>query len=452
MIEMSKGEKAMFPTPFTVVSALGFAMVVTWNGAVGADRSVSPPPAFALALAPGEKSEKPDEDDTNPLSADPFVGEFSNDEMAITIRMSVKGYVGEFLAAGRTYPMKAGVDGPGIAGTFTHGEATYRFSARRDGAVLKLTTGQKVYTLSRKGPSAAPAMPVPTPDPTPDPNKPAPAPAPVNPSSALPGSAPSTPNLFSTRAAALPRDAKAEAGKIWAGFPAGAYVVWDEEATLAGQITTTRRSALVFQGLAQGREMVAPAQFTSAGWEISPGRKWGDDMKTLLDLGYAAAKTGKEALQIEGRAVDCATTDYSLTEGQAGPAHPKRLKVWTVTGLSQPPHVLPPFPLPRGMVVLDGSVVRIATVDDEKSRYRLDYQAVSLAHKVKIGDAEIETALFKGRELVETATGQDETHYERAVSNRVPGGVVRLTIERRSGASTLSKLSITAVETGVSKP
>lgn len=409
----------------------------------------------AGALSADDKAEPPKR--TNPLSPlatiDPFVGVFDGDDLSVTIRRGENVYVGEVVKAGHSFAFKGTRSGDTLSGAFEFEGQTFQFSITVRGDEIIFNTPQKL--TRRKG-----GVPVATPDPTPGVPIPAPTKAATEPplKSATPPASKDLPAPTETKNLSLPpvanpaplaKNMKADAGRTWSGFPQGAYVVLDEESSLAGQLSKSIRVAFVFQGEAFGKENVQMSRYDGTRWE-SAGRPvaWMAEGQNFVELGYTAGQPQQEALQIDGRSVPCTTVEYVLPDGKTGPTNPKRLKTWTASGLNLPPQ---PFPIPRGFAVLESGVLRVASVDGDGATYRVNYQCVSLNQKVTVGQQEIEAAVFKGKEVVDSATGQIEIIYERTISSMIPGGVAKNLTEKKRSGVVLSISSAAAVEMGMSK-
>ncbi len=406
----------------------------------------------ASGLSADDKTESPKR--TNPLSPlatiDPFVGVFDGDDLAVTIRKGEGGYAGEVVKAGQSFAFKGTRSGDTLSGAFEFDGQTFQFSITIRGEEVIFNTPQKL--TRRKGAAPAvtkadpvPPVPVPAPLKTQSPISPLPLPAPKDPPAEAKGLA----SLPVANPAPLAKGTKADAGRTWSGFPTGAFVVLNEETSLPGKLPTSKLVAFVFQSESFGKENVQISGFEGKKWEtVIRSASWMAEVQSFADLGYAAGKAGEENLQIDGRSIPCKTIEYALPDGKTGQTKPKRLKIWTATGLSLPPQ---PFTIPRGYVALDSGVVRVASLDGDDATYRVSYECVALNQKITVGQHEIEAAVFTGKEVTDSATGQFEINYERTISNMIPGGVVKNRTEQKRGSVTLSTLSAEAVEMGVSK-
>lgn len=395
---------------------------------------------------------------TNPLSPlatiDPFVGVFDGDDLIVTVRRGESGYAGEVVKAGHSFTFKGTRSGDTLSGAFEFEGQTFQFSITIRGDEVVFNTPQKLTRRKGGTPVATkvgpiPSVPVPAPPTTVTelPPKTVTAPTPQDPSA--PTETKKLPLLPVANPVPLARSMKADAGRTWSGFPQGAFVVLEEESSLAGQLPKSTRVAFVFQGEALGKENVLMSRFVDTKWETaSRPVAWMAEGQNFVELGYTAGQPQQETLQIDGRSVPCTTVEYVLPDGKTGQTKPKRLKTWTAAGLNLPPQ---PFPIPRGFAVLDSGVVRVASLDGDNATYRVDYQCVSLSQKVTVGQQEIEAAVFNGKEVVDSATGQIEIIYERTISNMIPGGVVKNLTEKKRGGVTLSTATAAAVEMGMSK-
>jgi hypothetical protein len=142
----------------------------------------------------------------NPLlnrKKDPFVGEFKNDEIAITITKTAGKYAGQIIQGEMTFPVHATLDGETLKGSFKFQNFDYTFTATVKDDQMSLASEGELYQLARveeaqtplasatpDKPSVTPPTPVRI---TPTPRPPATAPAPATPTPATPSPATPTP-------------------------------------------------------------------------------------------------------------------------------------------------------------------------------------------------------------------------------------------------------------------
>lgn len=100
----------------------------------------------------------------NPLAkqtADPFVGSFTGNQIALELSRGGTGYTGTLTVQGQAYPVTATAQGGRLAGAFTVAGQQYRFEAQIQNNQLMLVSEGTTYQLARAGGGAStPANPL----------------------------------------------------------------------------------------------------------------------------------------------------------------------------------------------------------------------------------------------------------------------------------------------------
>ena len=99
---------------------------------------------------------------TNPSN---FAGEFSNQEMTLTLRLDGNEYKGELKSNDTAYPVKAKVDGGKLLGSFQSEGNWFEFQATLSSGTLTLVTGGETYQLKSKTGARKPVRKAETPKP-----------------------------------------------------------------------------------------------------------------------------------------------------------------------------------------------------------------------------------------------------------------------------------------------
>ena len=86
----------------------------------------------------------------NPLAqnADPFVGSFTGNQIALELSRGGTGYTGTLTVQGQAYPVTATAQGARLAGTFTAGGQQYRFEAQVQNNQLMLVSEGRTNIVS----------------------------------------------------------------------------------------------------------------------------------------------------------------------------------------------------------------------------------------------------------------------------------------------------------------
>ncbi|MGL4611240.1 MAG: DUF6683 family protein [Trueperaceae bacterium] len=90
---------------------------------------------------------------TNPLAAgttEPFVGNFSGDNITLTLQGTNSSYTGELTFNGQPFPVKATATGTDLTGTFTSGGNTFNFTATLQNKTLSLTSDGSTFNLVKE--------------------------------------------------------------------------------------------------------------------------------------------------------------------------------------------------------------------------------------------------------------------------------------------------------------
>jgi hypothetical protein len=215
------------------------------------------------------------------------------------------------------------------------------------------------------------------------------------------------------------------------------------------KLPVKRQMKYVFSGLEGESEMVSPMRLKGESWEtLSKPFPWMADRKTLKQLGYTEGTPKTELVEFAGMTMTCTVTEYTREALADGRTNGSRLRIWRSKAVDLPPQTVV---LPSGSILVEPSVVRIATVPDERNTYHLDFQLTALKQPFKIGDREVQVAVFKSTEVTESIQGKHTIAQERYVSAQVPSGVAKMVTENRPTDGNLSLASTTAVEFGVWK-
>ncbi len=443
--------------------------------AQAADAPAKPAPApapGAPAKAPAADNPLADGEPVNPLleEDEPFVGTFKGQGMSVQIRTGKDGSLEGTVQKGtRTFPLAAKRQGQSLTGHFTHNENHFTFIATLEGKTLLFTSSDRLFKLTRDEAAAAaipaipvpapvpapPPVPVPAPAPTPTPSvplpkPPTPTPTPTTPDGEGPPKPAGPPPFVSNPAAAaqlIPKGAKANPGKSWAGFPTGTYVMMEEESTKPNELPTVNRSVLVFFGTDNGKELILPHQFNGTRWApIGVPSPWLGGGKTPVELGYKPGQPTIETLNVKGVGISAIVTPYSRQDpGNGGKIMNAQLQVWTVKDFEFPSQ---PVILPEGVLRVEGPIVRVVRTGDDGTS--LDFQLVATNVPHRIGQVDITLSVFQGKGAANTPQGKLEVNIERALSPQVPGGMVKMNVETLLGGN-LYLTKGAAIEVGMSK-
>jgi len=422
------------------IRALSIAAAVAVVAPVGA----GPHALWVQALVAADTADKPAkaaEPAANPLEADdPFVGEFSSEEMLVIVRLSVDGFVGEIRRGGRTFPMKAAVEEGKLSGAFTHGETSYKLSASLEGDTLKVTTGTKVYSLKRKGAADAPATPVkppvtPAPPVTPTPTVPVtPSPdpgVPVSPKPALSG-----PHLiYAQMTPAKLRDL------AWARFPIGAHAEFEESVGSSDALPKTMRRKLVFMGTDDGRLKLR--NFNWDGTKFDPvGQSMVQpeiDPLRIDNLGYAKGATVAEDVTVQGVVLRCQRTQYSGEATAKGATTKVTAEVWRTSEVDVPPLVID---LPDKKMIVDPDIVRVKITCEFRGIVGVvDFKLESISQETRISNQVIKYAVVKSTATFDRLDGKVENTAEYWLSPQIPGGIVKTIQIERIGEHTKTRMA-----------
>ncbi len=404
-----------------------------------------------------------------PAAADPFVGTFKGDGIGIVIRLSQGSYVGELEKGGKSFPFIGARKGDSVRGSVVLDGELMEFSLTIQGETVTLATAWKMTRTTDGGrPSAVPATPPPTatattpiPTPTPPPTTPSTlppvaVPVPANPRPADPAESPVVPPkpapigvgeqpaaVAAWNLKPLEKDAIADTGRSWAGFPVGTFAVVETSTVKAEELPKEDRALLVFKGMANSKEIIQRYQLAGAkvkgevthlDW-LGPGR-------SLEMLGFTAGKTSQQELQVQGAKLKCDVTEYTerRAAGELGP--PDRYEVWTCVDVGLPPHILA---LPQGSLLVGSNVVRITSLSDGQDKDGVDFRLTALKQPMRIGDREISAAVFKSTYIA----GNTEVTLERHQSAQVPSGTALFVVKRRQGGELLDTATVRVVEFGI---
>lgn len=443
--------------PFTSTNAVA-ALWVALGMSLPAAWADAPPKGPAASADSAAKA-----DDANPLAAeDPFVGEFASDEMLVTLRLSVDGYVGEIRRGGRVYPLAAAADNKVITGAFTHGDSTFRFVAGLEGNALKLTTGNKVYLLARKGPAAdatkakpdQPATPTPQPPPDapPRPPKPAPAPAlpePSTPALPAPPAPPAPPTPPTPLAGEPPRIvlsgplpqhagyAELSTQKLrdlaWARFPAGAYVVFEESIASAQSVPLSARRKMVYGGVTADRLQLQNFDWDGSKFSNSPLTVVQDEqaIHRIGELGLTPGQTTAENLTVQGAAIRCQFQQYKGEYTINDAATRLTAQVWRSREVDVPPLVVD---LPGRKLILEPDIVRIKlTCELRGITGVIDMKLDTIRREVTVGKQTAQVAIIKSTSVFDRTDGKLESSAEYWLSAQVPGGILKSAVYEQMG-------------------
>ncbi|MEX2212951.1 MAG: hypothetical protein WD768_02410 [Phycisphaeraceae bacterium] len=371
----------------------------------------------------------------NPLLEDdePFVGVFQAENMTVHVRQGKEGALEGTVKKGeRVFPLTAKREGETLKGYFSHNGNNFTFTATLEGKTLLFTSADRLFKLTRDAKAVAS---VPAPTPPVDPVDPAPGPpAPTF----VPGNDPKS---------LIPKGAKAEAGKAWAGFPNGTYVMMEEVVTNPGQLPVTSRAVYVFRGLEVGKEMIQPHEFNGKSWApIGQPVAWLGKGQSPQELGFVAGQSAADAIEMKGVPIACIVTPYSREEkGQGGKILTSQLKVWTAKGYAFPSQ---PMILPEGVLRVEGDIVRITRTGDDGTE--LDFQLAATNVPYRLGRHDIVVSTFKGIGSSMTPQGKLQVTLERSLSPQVPGGMAAMKVDTTIGEK-VYRTRGGAVEIGMTK-
>ncbi len=113
------------------------------------------PPGGSPNVVPPAGSPNPSAP-VNPLGAtppgsggNPYVGEFADDRLRLTLDAASNGLAGTLVFDGARYPVTAQATDGGVSGHFLVGDVSYGFDARLDGETLTFVTDDVRYVLQR---------------------------------------------------------------------------------------------------------------------------------------------------------------------------------------------------------------------------------------------------------------------------------------------------------------
>jgi len=427
--------------------------------------------------APAATSSNPlVEDDTpNPLleDEDPFIGIYEGANMTVQMAAGKDAtLIGTVKKGGRSFPLSAKREGQSLKGLFSHNDKHFAFTAALEGSTLLFTTSDRVFKLDRqqaKPVAPAPAAPLPAIEPVPRPPQFVPkseAPAkPVTPGApamtvplAPPPAPPTVPATKDTPDARgmpdpadpsvipvfpVPKGAKANPGKAWAGFPNGTYVVMEEVVARDNRLPISNRWALVLQTVEGGKEMILPHKQDGMQWvPLGKPEAWLGNGSTAQELGFKPGETSTQALSVGPSKIECTVTQYTLAVLKAGVMHSSKLELWTAPSLAFPSQSMN---LPEGVLRIEGSIVRMVRTGDDGTK--VDFGLAAVDQPLRIGETDLLVALFKG-----TATtapkGRLDITMERYLSPQVPGGIAKLQVIAQIG-ETRTTTTGNAVEIGM---
>lgn len=436
--------------PPLAVATLAFAGATVLCPPVCAGEGDAKAPASAPAKAPvGDAAAAPATG--NPLDApDPFVGEYSSEQMLVVVRLSVDGYVGEIRRGGKTYPMKAVVDGGKLTGQFSVDQTSYAFTAVLDGATLKLTTGTTSYTLPRKSATGAPPVPpppIPTPPPTPSPSPtPTPAPAPQPPTPVptpvpAPLPLPAPVEVKPVLTGPLPQHlgyAQLSTQKLndlsWARFPAGAFAVFEESVTTSAALPSSARRKLVLTGLVDSRPRLRHhdwdgSKFDALGQAVVLPES--ESLVRISELGYAKGQANTESLTVQGVTLRCLRVPFDGESKVKGVPMRVAAEVWRSSEVDVPPLVVD---LPHAKLLLEPDIVRIKlTCEFRGITGVIDFKLDTISNDVRIGEQIVRYAVVKSTSTFDRGDGKIESTAEYWLSSQVPGGILKTMQTERSG-------------------
>ena len=390
-----------------------------------------------------------------PAATDPFVGTFEGDAMGIAIRRSQDSYVGEVKKGGKSYPFIGARKGDSVRGSVVLDGELLEFVITIQGETVTLATSWKM-TRKTDGerPSPVPPTVTPTVTPTPPPSvvnpttpKPPPADpavAPVIPPKPAPdgvGEPPAAVAAWNLKP--LEKDAVADTGRSWAGFPVGTYAVVETTTAKAEEIPKEERALLVFKGMANSKESIHRFQLDGAKVKGEESRlDWLGPGRSLEVLGFVAGKTSQQEFQVQGVKLKCDVTEYTERTPVGKNDPPDRLEVWTSADVGLPPHILA---LPQGSLLVGANVVRITSLTDGPGKDGVDFKLTALKQPMRIGDREINTVVFKSTYIA----GTNEVTLERHQSAQVPSGTALFIVKRRQGNELLDTATVRVVEFGI---
>jgi hypothetical protein len=110
-------------------------------------------PATPEQTPPAEQPTTGTANPLNPLggnAADPFVGNFSGDNIALVLQGSNNTYTGELNFNNQPFPVQATGDGTNLTGTFTSGTNTFNFTATLQDKALTLVSDGSTFNLTKQ--------------------------------------------------------------------------------------------------------------------------------------------------------------------------------------------------------------------------------------------------------------------------------------------------------------
>ncbi len=404
-----------------------------------------------VSLAPAQEAgDKPAPRKDNPLDplnvADPFVGRFEDDTIAVTVRRSQAGYVGEVEKGGQAFTFTATRKGDSLRGSFEFEGQQFDFVLTISGDSVTFATPRQL-TRKKAGVAAAPAPATSTPPPAPVAT---PNPRPAQPN---PGAAPVPPIKTGDKAVAaaaaawkfkaLDKDAASQAGRAWAGFPEGTFAIMETISAPVDQIPKEDRLLMLFKGAVGGKEIIHRFQFDGSAFGAT-GKpvEWLSSAQTLETLGFAAGKTSKQEFQVQGAVMKCDVTEYTQRTAANDKNPPVVFQVWTSAQVSLPPHTVA---LPQGNLLVGGDVVRITLSPGPSRTDRFDLWLEAMKQPVLVGGREFSAALIKTHQIA----GNQQINTERYQTAQVPGGTARYVIERRQGGAVVETGTVSVIEIGV---
>lgn len=205
----------------------------------------------------------------------------------------------------------------------------------------------------------------------------------------------------------------------WAGFGAGSWVVVAKKTTAAGTTTASREKQVILprDGTGITREL-----FREEGGAFVSARSRLNHVPGVFgETQLKVRGTRQEKLDVGGRILDCAVTDYDRGD-EPGPV--VRLSLWRSGGVKLPYRELPKD---GADLALHPDTVKVElSIEREMSRERHVLQVVSLSERRKVGGREVDCTVEDW--TVEDVRGGEPRagKARRWLSDAVPGRVVRL--------------------------
>ena len=414
----------------TIIAALAAAPL-----AVADDAAKAPAPAPAPVPAPKD-APKDAKAPPNPLPADPYVGEFESNGIAVTVKAAAEGYEGEIRRNGKAFPFKAAKKDGQVAGAFKFENLSYDFTLTLDGKNLKITTDSETFPLKRKEIDKPAVVPPKNPEPdkglivpVPDP---VPTLPPIRPKPGVPVAAPPPKAIdYAKLGTAQMRQSP------WTRFEPGSFAIYEEGYATSQILSDTVRSKVVFQGIAAGKLALQLHRWETDKWLPPTAATAPSDEAVRIDeFGYTRSVAGSETIVVDKRSLQCRRTTYAgEADSDGGGKIAVKAEFWTSDQVDKPPLFLD---LPQKRLLVDPDVVKANVVMEYKSvKVNMTLQVDALDRQGEVGNRDVKYAVVTGKTTITSELSKLERTHDYWISHQVPGGLLRSIDTEVRGRETL---------------